>query len=78
MPCHAIPGVGIVCTRPRRRRCKAPGCTGWATILCDFFIPKGKGRTCDRPCCERHSRNVGPDRDLCFEHAGGDVQRRMF
>jgi len=24
--------------------------------------------TCDKPCCYRHSRHVGPDRDYCQEH----------
>ena len=25
--------------------------------------------TCDKPCCERHHRSVGEDRDYCQDHA---------
>lgn len=70
---------GHVCVRgERRKRCAhvdlrtGECCTSAATLLCDHQVGKGRDgseRTCDRPCCAKHAQNVGPDRDLCLEHA---------
>lgn len=63
------PIVGIVCVRGGRRRpraCHVPGCWAPAITLCDH---KAGRRRCSRPSCEAHGVNVGPDEDLCPEHA---------
>jgi hypothetical protein len=69
MPCEPIKGPGfsgIACTRGRRqRKCE---CGAVSSRLCDFEIAPKK--TCDRPMCARCATNVGPDRDLCYQHAG--------
>jgi hypothetical protein len=75
MPCIPFKD-GIVCTgRPRRRRCKVPGCIDWSVALCDWKLHEvvdGKriytGETCDLPVCPRHRHQVGPDKDLCTPH----------
>ena len=68
MPCHSIPGVGIVCTRERRRRCTE--CGGRCEVLCDWKL-RGKkaGRTCNRGLCLRCAANPAPDKHLCPAHA---------
>lgn len=62
--------TAIVCGRGRRPRamnpCFVQECPRDAGKLCDYPVEGGK--TCDRPCCDRHSRNVGPDKDFCLEH----------
>ena len=42
-------------------------CSGIGSQLCDFKLPDGK--TCDRPCCLKHSTHVGLNRDFCKDHA---------
>ncbi len=65
MPCIRR-GNAIICSRNEpRKRCAY--CQEWSTILCDF--PIGNGKTCDRPTCRTHAKNVGPNRDYCEEHA---------
>lgn len=40
---------------------------GWfAGLLCDWKMPNG--RDCDRPMCEAHAFEVGPDKHLCPPH----------
>lgn len=57
--------VAIVCgPRARRKRC-ACGETG--RFLCDWKI--GKGRTCDKPLCKEHAKQVGEDKHICPKHA---------
>lgn len=43
-------------------------CCAMATLLCDFKMPDGKD--CDRPMCEEHAQEIGPDQHLCYLHAG--------
>lgn len=46
-----------------------PHCADCADVsvnLCDF--PVGKGKTCDRNLCERHSHLIGPDLHYCTGH----------
>jgi hypothetical protein len=51
---------------PRRQRCYKCGDLVHP-VLCD--APVGDGKTCDRPCCPKHSHHVPPDTDFCLEHA---------
>lgn len=75
MECEPIKtpdGVVIVCGRRRRterRKCFSRWCPRDAEKLCDY--PIGDGKTCDRRCCDRHSRPVEgkADTDYCLEHA---------
>ena len=34
--------------------------------LCDY--PVGYGKTCDRPMCEKHAHEIGPDLHYCQAH----------
>lgn len=75
MPCHWIklPGGGVAIVKmaaPRRKRC---ACGAWSTRLCDHDM--GNGKTCDKPMCERCAKRIGPNLDLCKEHAGSGQQR---
>lgn len=61
--------TGFVCTSgpaPKPKPCHR--CGKPSAYLCDFAVRKGK--TCDRACCVACRVNVGPERDLCFDHAG--------
>lgn len=77
MPCERIEfpdgkGVAIICSRSGpRKRCSVPGCDAWATKLCDYPTPgpKTPKRTCSKALCERCTKHVGEDRDLCPPHA---------
>jgi hypothetical protein len=64
MPCTRTP-YGFICSRGRRTKrcayCSAPG-----AYLCDFPVKAG---TCDRPVCGQHRTNVGPEKDMCRDHA---------
>jgi hypothetical protein len=70
MTCERVtlPGgfSAIVCSSRKRDRCK---CGRPATLLCDWKTPKGKTPTCDSPICKHCATNVGPDKDLCPNHA---------
>jgi hypothetical protein len=62
--------IGIACGRRDRRACSTPGCSGDATVQCDFPVTrKGKAGTCDRYVCRRCAVSVGTDRDYCPPHA---------
>lgn len=63
--------TAIVCSRGRRHRCEAPGCSSSATRQCDFPVnrPGKRSRTCDRWICEQHAKRVGADVDWCPPHA---------
>lgn len=77
MPCEFFEmpdglGRGVICTRTGpRKRCSVPGCNEWATKLCDYPTPgpKTPKRTCSKALCERCTKHVGDDRDLCPPHA---------
>jgi hypothetical protein len=43
-------------------------CSAVGDFLCDF--PVGDGKTCDRPICEDHSKEIGPDLHYCDTHYG--------
>lgn len=74
MPCESVRlpdgTTAIVCSRggrrPKGKACFAQACRGPAYWQCDFELPDGK--VCDRWCCERHRRGVGPNEDHCLEH----------
>lgn len=58
-------GRAIVCSRgQRRKRCFA--CDLLESYQCDWKM--GGGKTCDRPLCPDHAKQVGPDKHLCPEH----------
>lgn len=62
-----VVGHAIVCRRNTPQTCQT--CGGRSRILCDFpVVRKGKTETCDRRCCDVHSRKVGPNRDYCLPH----------
>lgn len=64
-------GKAFVCTRgratPRCRWCeRTPG-----VFLCDWKIGKkdnGSPKTCDKPLCAAHAREVAPEKHICPEH----------
>lgn len=69
--------IGIACGRRNRRSCSTPGCTGDATIQCDFPVTrKGKPATCDRWCCRSCAVNVGKDLDHCPVHARANATEK--
>lgn len=45
---------------------KETSCAAVSGFLCDH--PDGGGRTCDRPLCNAHARQVGKNRHFCPEH----------
>lgn len=63
-------GTAFVCgPRPKVKRCS---CGARGTLLCDWKTGKtaaGKVKTCDRPICSAHAREVAPDKHLCPEHS---------
>ena len=68
MPCYAIHDkagkqIGHVCGKLGKH---CADCAGVSGFLCDF--PVGKGKTCDRPMCERHACEIGPDLHYCSTH----------
>jgi hypothetical protein len=75
--CHVVQtpeGAALVCGSRRHntrdvKPCFVKDCPGNADKLCDY--PVAEGKTCDRPCCLRHSRPVKgkEDTDYCLEHA---------
>ena len=71
MPCHTMKisggGYAIVCTRGRKAK-PCAFCGKPSDKLCDW--PVGNGKTCDKPCCVKCSRHVGPDQDFCKDHEG--------
>lgn len=70
MPCQPIKfdgGYAIVCARGRRRKRCSVCRQRPETKLCDH--PTGPGKTCDAALCNVCAVNVGPDRDMCPQHA---------
>ena len=47
--------------------CSDHRCGDVGTLLCDF--PVGNGKTCDKPICESHATEIGPDTHYCPAHA---------
>lgn len=71
MPCDIVKDgnvTAIVCGRGRRAepRCFVAACGRPSEVQCDWEILNGK--TCDRHCCGRHAKRVGPNRDYCLDH----------
>lgn len=69
MPCAHIklPGGGHAIVRysgARQKKCKV--CKHAAPYLCDWKV--GKAKTCDKPICGQHAKEVAPDKHLCPEH----------
>ena len=65
-----IPGGGfaIVCGLPKPKRCVY--CGRPSTKLCDYPLEgQKKGKTCDRPMCDKCATHVEPDTDYCWPHA---------
>ena len=46
---------------------KACRCMAFSGYLCDWKMADGSD--CDRPLCEDHAHQAGPDRHLCPAHA---------
>ena len=74
MGCFTFLG-GTICIRGRGLKpnpcyvCGAP-----SHVLCDWFtgpqkLDSSDRPRCSRPCCRKHSKSVGQDKDLCKEHA---------
>jgi hypothetical protein len=60
--------VHLNVSAPRRKRCAFCTCPD-AKALCDYpVVRNGKAGTCDKPCCFRHRRHVGDNRDHCMDH----------
>lgn len=41
-------------------------CAAVGDLLCDF--PVAEGKTCDRPMCDDHAREIGPNLHYCEAH----------
>lgn len=41
-------------------------CSAIGDFLCDY--PVGDGKTCDRPICDDHSHEIGPEVHYCDTH----------
>lgn len=69
MTCRTVQVDGvtaIVCSRGQRPK-KCTCCAQMsATLLCDWTVSSG---TCDKAVCTRCATHVGPNRDLCRQHA---------
>jgi len=79
MPFYRSPGLGVIHMKGRNLppACReAIGvltsdgramqiCGAMSTFLCDGPAPAGKRGTCDRPLCDAHATQVGPDAHLC-------------
>lgn len=70
MPCYVQEhedGLRFYCIRGTA---KAPphcsDCLDMGLNLCDF--PVGKGKTCDRRMCEKHSHEIAPNVHYCDAH----------
>lgn len=64
-------GVQVIsCTRGRRsRRCEEPACRDGGPFRCTYPLAGDKaGQTCNRRCCARHARRVGPEQYHCPPH----------
>lgn len=65
-----LPGgaFAIVCGLPKPKPCIY--CGRPHTKLCDFPLEaQKKGKTCDRPMCDRCTTHIDPDTDYCGPHA---------
>ena len=66
--------------RPESKKCA--WCDKMSTRLCDYRIsPQGQVthvRTCDAPMCDDHATNIGPQLDLCPNHAARPTQKALF
>lgn len=51
-------------------------CLAISGYLCDH--PDGGGRTCDKPLCEAHAHQVGPDKHYCQQHRLDTEQPGLF
>lgn len=83
MACRVVNGA-IVCG-PKIRALSCGWCSKPSTRLCDFPVarnvramksfkagktkPKAKMTTCDAPMCDDHRKEIGPNMDLCPNHA---------
>jgi hypothetical protein len=70
---------GHACSRGRKSRPRCKTCRRPARYFCDYPVTrKGVAGTCDRACCARHRKHVGPDRDYCEPHALKSAQGELF
>lgn len=72
MPFVTLPGGQVAHVRmskPRSQRCKVCAHLTAHRFLreCDFKLPNG--RTCDLLMCQNCATSIGPDQDLCPQHA---------
>lgn len=77
MPCEPFLG-GFVCIRGRRRKapkCWVTHCRSSSTKLCDW--PAAGGKTCDRPVCDEHADQVGPDKHYCVAHSIENAKAKL-
>lgn len=69
-PSDALPFGAIVCSRGQRpKKCTCCAVRS-GTKLCDWKVGHGAGiQTCSKAACDQCATTVGPDKDLCREHA---------
>ncbi len=68
MPCKVVTysgGTAIVCSRGSKQPKRCYVCNVPTDLLCDG--QKEGGKTCDRPVCQKHSRHVAYNTDVCLE-----------
>jgi hypothetical protein len=58
--------VAIICGGRRQKRFCS--CGRNAPFLSDWKIQGKRSRTCDRPMCAVHGKEVSPGKHLCLEH----------
>lgn len=61
--------IGIACMHVRHASCQTSGCSGRATLLCDYpVLRRGKPTTCSRHICQKCAEKV-EGKDFCPPHA---------
>jgi len=56
----------IICSRGQRKAVPCHYCGKPSISLCDY--PRGNGKTCDKPMCNKCKTKIGLDLDVCREH----------
>lgn len=59
---------------PTAERVGTMRCCGISLVLCDW--PMASGGTCDMPLCSEHAEHIGPNEDLCPEHAAQRLEEQ--
>lgn len=80
MPCTTVPwgdGAMILCGRGIKQapKCWVSHCRAASTKECDWIVEGGK--TCDRPICDRHADQVGPNKHWCPAHSIENAKSKL-